>query len=342
MIMRNIVKHTAGILPFKLLLNFVKPKLVAPFYHIVSSNTPPHLQGLYSVIRPEQFIKDLDFLLKYFAPITSDELPLILSGEKSFSKPALFLSFDDGLSEIETVVAPILQQKGVPATFFVTPNFVGNNDMLYRFKINLVSQSIRASDVFNDFQKYILRERGKEIKSLRCADVYLFMLNYNDSTHIEQIAKVVGLNFADYLSSNKPYLTYESLLNLTNLGFNIGAHSLNHPLFSDLALKDQIEEIEGSVKWINRYFPNQPKLFAFPFTDFGVEPNLFRHFLVDNPHLVDIFFGTAGYKPTNSVKFIHRISMDDRVFNAKRIIKGELFYFLAKSLVGKQKANLPI
>jgi peptidoglycan/xylan/chitin deacetylase (PgdA/CDA1 family) len=340
--MKSILKHSSDFFPFQLLSKIVRPKLVAPFYHIISSTTPLHLKGLYNVVEPQQFISDLDFLLKNYIPITYQDIPSILKGEKSYSKPAFFLSFDDGFSEIESVVTPILIKKGVPATFFVTPNFVGSNDMLYRLKINLVSQTIKEELRFQVFKKYIFEEKGVIIKNYKCAVEFLFNLNYNESVFIEQIANVVGLNFPEYLKTNKPYLDLNSLLDLESKGFTIGAHSLNHPLFSDLTEGEQIKEVRDSVEWIRKNIPNQPKLFAFPFTDYGISSNLFKYFFTENPNLVDVFFGTAGYKPTNSNRFLHRIPMENSALSAKRIIKGELFYYLAKSFVGKHKAYLPL
>jgi peptidoglycan/xylan/chitin deacetylase (PgdA/CDA1 family) len=126
------------------------------------------------------------------------------------------------------------------------------------------------------------------------------------------------------------------------MGFTIGAHSQTHPNFVDISFNQQISEVEESITWIQNNIPNQPKLFAFPFTNFGLSKEFYSHFLVNEPNSLDMMFGTAGLKPTNSSKLVHRIPMEVQGHRAKQIIKGEFFYYLAKSLVGKHKEYLPI
>ena len=45
---------------------------------------------------------------------------------------------DDGLRENYDIIAPILKEKGVPATFFINSATLDNTDMLYRHKASLL------------------------------------------------------------------------------------------------------------------------------------------------------------------------------------------------------------
>jgi hypothetical protein len=61
-----------------------------------------------------QFEKELDFYLKYFKPVSLDEL----ISKKDSGKKIFHLSFDDGLKECAEIIAPILLKKGNSCNVF--------------------------------------------------------------------------------------------------------------------------------------------------------------------------------------------------------------------------------
>lgn len=345
--LKEIFTSVSSILPTRFLIsNALKGReyqqIVAPFYHLVSNEIPLHIKHLYPVISPEQFVADLDFLMRYFSPIDTNDLHYIIMGERKMPKHPLFLSFDDGFREVLTVVAPILKSKGIPATFFVTPAFVDNADMLYRCKISLIAEKVHEQG--NGFKlPEFLSSKWIGLSGKPKPFVERLMgLSYNDSELINRIAKELEVDFMQYLSDKKPYLALDEIKQLAEMGFTIGAHSLSHPNFADISLSQQINEVEESIRWIQNNVPNQPKLFALPFTNFGLLKEFYSHFLVNDSNPIDMMFGTAGLKPTNSSRFLQRIPMEVKGCNGKQIIKGEFFYYLAKSIIGKHKEYLPI
>jgi len=335
---RSVVKAISKPLPFGLIKSMVKPSLVAPFYHTVSDRLPLHLASLYRVFTPEQFQKHLLFYLKHFEPISAIDVPMVLSGQRKLKKAAIFLSFDDGFSEIHSVVEPILSKYSVPATFFVNPYFVDNKDMLFRCKLSLIANHFSATSSTNLFDA-ISRLTDKKITNEQQATKAILSLGYNQVDQIHSIATEVGIDFSDYLQKHKPYLTLSQLLDLSKKGYTIGGHSLSHPLFSEIPFERQIAEIQQSVDWVQSSIPNQPRLFAFPFTSFGADKRLYQHFIGNNPKL-DLMVGTSGYKPTANSRFVHRIPMENCNLGAKGQLKSELFYYLAKKLVGKHTDKL--
>ncbi len=336
--LKAFINNLSVVFPYQGLQQVVKPKVIAPFWHLVSPSSPAHVKHLYSVHTPERFRKDLDFFLRNFIPVDSKELLKVISGEKKLPKPAVFISFDDGFQEIKSVVAPILLEMGVPATFCVSPAFVGNHNMLYRCKLSLISDYILRKGF--DFNPSIISLKGgKRVVNRRELIKEFFKLGINDIDDIHRIASEVGVDFSSYLDSYKPYITIEDLKYLASKGFTIGAHSLNHPLFSDISAKEQVEEVEQSLQWVVENFTNQPNIFAFPFTNYGVNQELYQYFFVENPGKCDLMLGTAGYKPTSKHWLLHRIPMEENSSSASRILKGQFFYYICKLLINKHIDN---
>ena len=87
-------------------------------------NSFPYESSVWSVIK--------------YKPITTFELKKFITENSALPKNAFLLSFDDGLKEVFTTIAPILLKKGVPASFFINPCFIDNNELFYRYKISLL------------------------------------------------------------------------------------------------------------------------------------------------------------------------------------------------------------
>ncbi|HZJ73571.1 MAG TPA: polysaccharide deacetylase family protein [Perlabentimonas sp.] len=320
------------------LLKTAKPNIVSVFYHTVSSKPLPHLKHLYPVLSPQLFAQDINFLLKHFTPIDIHDLTYDTNTCKR-AKPGLLLSFDDGFREVFTEVLPILKSKSVPATIFVNPHFVDNKDMLYRCKVSLIIEKVSSLKKLPNIPNLSLSSQKVSASDFTN---WLKTLNQTDLSQIEKIATYLGVNFSEYLSKHRPYLSINQLKTMANEGFTIGAHSLNHPNFASLTVNEQVAQAEKSIQWVSENIPNQPKLFAFPFSSDGVSAEFFKHFIQYPSKECDMIFGTSGYKPTSSPKFMHRIPMEESNRTAQQIIKGELLYYLIKKMANRHKDNTVI
>jgi peptidoglycan/xylan/chitin deacetylase (PgdA/CDA1 family) len=88
---------------------------IALCYTVVSHESLAHVRPLHPYKNPAQFSSDLEFLAGGDAQV----------------------SFDDGLVECRTVVAPLLARYGQRATFFINTDVIDNKMMMYRHKLAL-------------------------------------------------------------------------------------------------------------------------------------------------------------------------------------------------------------
>ena len=107
----------SALLPFRWLTRCGGFKLIAPFYHLVSDDCPAHIKHLYPVVSPHDFAKDLDFMLKHYIPISAAEVPLVISGQNVCLSPPCTSPSTTDSARLHAVIAPILLEKGIPATF---------------------------------------------------------------------------------------------------------------------------------------------------------------------------------------------------------------------------------
>jgi peptidoglycan/xylan/chitin deacetylase (PgdA/CDA1 family) len=320
-------------IPFPVLQAFSSEKFIFPFYHLVAEKEPSYIRHLYPSVTPEQFVADLEFLLKYYQPASADDLKQYVGNGKRAWKKKFFLSFDDGLKECYEIVYPILKEKGIPAAFFINTGFVENPSMFFRFKTSLIIDKISNSTVEKKIREtagYLgISTSGKANLIRKVGN-----LAYSDTEKINHVAKILDIDFEKFLKEEKPYMTLDQIKKLDDEGFIIGSHSIDHPLFSELDEKIQKEQFEKSMKFVTSHFNPAILAFAFPFTDYGVNASFFEY--LNRSEKVEITFGTAGIKLDSSPKHIQRIPMEvGNRKGASRIVGSEYAYYWLKSFFGR-------
>ncbi|WP_372648214.1 polysaccharide deacetylase family protein [Draconibacterium sp.] len=287
-----------------------------PFYHTVSNKPLPHILN-YPVIDEKQFKQELDFYLKYFKPISLEELT------KSPKPKSFHISFDDGLKECAEIVAPILIQKGIPASFFVNSGFVDNKELFHRYKASLIANKMRTQPDA-EAENY-LNENEVPLKDLLQAP-------FSKQEILDHAAELLEIDFQSFLETQKPYMTTSQIKDLHNKGFSIGGHSHKHPEFRKISQKKQLKEIKKSMKWVEENVNPKVKAFSFPFTDDGVSTNLIKK--IHDSEICDISFGTAGVKYDEIPNHFQRYPAE-QAGDLELNVKAEFLYFKLRKTIGK-------
>lgn len=290
--------------------------IIMPFYHTVSNKHLPHIKHLYNYRNTTEFKNELEFYLKYFTPISLSDL---INKNYKKDKNYFFLSFDDGLREVNDVIAPILLKKGIPATFFINTSFIDNKVLFHKFKASLI------------FDTYLNKNK---IKDNTVNNLDILNNKYTD-TELDKLAKMFNIDFSKFLQKQKPYLTTEQINKLIKQGFDIGSHSINHIEYNTLNAEEQNIETIESVEFLKHNFNLKNTSFSFPFTDYGIDLQFFEK-IKDS---VNITFGTAGIKLDNAPNNYQRIPIEEFNINAEKIVKAEYLYFILSKFVGKHRIN---
>jgi peptidoglycan/xylan/chitin deacetylase (PgdA/CDA1 family) len=314
---RFVSKQFGKLIPVQSLLKLNTP-VFQPFYHVVSNEKLPHILN-YNYRNTVQFEKELDFYLKYFKPVSLDEL----MSRKNSEQKIFHLSFDDGLKECAEIIAPILLKKGISATFFVNPGFVDNQKLFHKYKASLILN--RLYETSNPKVEHYLKEQNLQGKEILKASVL-------QENILDEVAGLLGVNFNDFLIKQKPYLTTEQIFKLKKQGFSIGAHSFNHPEFWQITGEEQLDEVKKSMDWLVEKINPEIKAFSFPFTDSGVSLKVLKS--LNSEKICDVTFGTAGIKYDELEFHLQRYPVEkngDFILN----LKAELVYFELRKLIGK-------
>ncbi len=311
------------------LLKISRQKLIAPFYHIVSDEPPPHIRHLYPVKTVRQFERDLDFLLRHYQSLDLPAFQSFVLQNRQPDKPSCFLTFDDGLRQFHEVIAPILLRKGIPAACFLNSAFIDNQDLFYRYKASLLAEHFLQNPELVSDQKVSAMLAAPNQNAVS----YLLSLSYREKQKLDDLASLTGYDFKEFLKVKKPYLTGEQIHELLKQGFHFGAHSVDHPEYRFLNFEEQIRQTKESLENICQHFGLSYKTFSFPFTDYGVSAQFFETIYRDQ--IADITFGCAGQKKELFDRHVQRISFEMAHLSAREIHNAELMYSFFRAFFGK-------
>ena len=319
---------------FSTVLSLHPVSCIFPFYHGVAQSTPAYAKHLYPMPTPEQFEKDLDFFLTHFTPISLQDL-LEAPGKKGpTQKPGFHLSFDDGLSLCADPIKSILLEKGIPATFFLNSDFVGNRDLFYRYKASLLIERILENHPAEEDWDQIGEILSVSVDSPTQLCKELKKVSYATRQVLDSIAPLLEVNFSHFLAEERPYLSESQIQELIDEGFTIGGHSVNHPLYYELPEEKQIEQSLQSVDYVCKRFALPYQVFAFPFTDYGVPRPVFESLYAGG---IQASFGTAGLKQDVFSTHYQRIPMEKWPYSARGVLSKAFGLYFPKALLGKHR-----
>ena len=315
-------------LPFRLVRSAVRTTIFCPFYHCVTDTPGDHVKHLFPIRSSRTFQADLELLARSFTPVTLNDLIAHAREDRAVPPRAMFLSFDDGLREIADEIAPVCRKVGVPATFFVNSASLDNRFLCFRNKASLLIESLSRSGSSSIREVARLIGLPDDASSDNVIQ-RIATARVADSPILDAIAPVVGADFATFLRRNRPYLATQEIQTLRTQGFEVGAHSIDHPHYADLTLPEQVRQTEDCATDLKARFGLKRISFAFPFTSDDVGQQFFEEMFGRN--IVDLIF-CVGSMPANHPRILQRMWMEtDAHMPARRMIQ----HFYARELSGQ-------
>jgi peptidoglycan/xylan/chitin deacetylase (PgdA/CDA1 family) len=293
----------------------------------------PHIVNLYKFRTVSQFKNDMDVFLRFYRPLSFQDFLLCLEQSQTPARNTFMLTFDDGLRECYEVVAPILKEKGIPATFFLCSAFVDNKEMAYDFKKALLASALknrRMTPAQDGQVRAVLEGVGLNTPDLGAA---VLLVDYLRRPVLDQIAALLECDFKSYLETVQPYLTSEQVIELLKMGHAVGAHSVDHPRYSDLPLAEQIYQTRASVEFVKKRFAPGYGAFSFPHSDANVTNEFFKE--VFSTGEVDVCFGNQGFLQDSVPRNVQRSSMEKTSMSAEGILGKSLARRFIKRMRGQ-------
>ncbi|MGD0278395.1 MAG: polysaccharide deacetylase family protein [Smithella sp.] len=317
----KVANYILPYVPLSLLCGRVRINPIIGYYHLVSDEDVACIKHLHPYKNVAQFKDDLDFISRKFVPLNLTDFLEHLKTGQALPDNAFLLTFDDGYRESYDIIAPILMEKGIPATFFISSAFVDNKTMSHNHKASLIIERLKTSKSSSLIKKTkeVLKMHGYQ--STNCEKCILD-IEYRHRIVLEEIAGSISIDYRDYLAEHKPFLTSGQIKEMVKKGFAIGAHSIDHPLYSALSLDQQLHQTNSSISFVREKFGLNYGAFAFPYNDYDISNDFFN--AAHKTGLADVFFGTAGIMADRKNNRFQRFGLEWNNHPAEKIVPLQL------------------
>jgi peptidoglycan/xylan/chitin deacetylase (PgdA/CDA1 family) len=180
--------------------------------------------------------------------------------------PSVIVTFDDGYKDFLTDAYPILVKYGIPATLFVTSEYVGGNLLYWWDEISSYIKQNKAKflnlDEIGKFELLSLNSKMRAIEVI--ADKLTHLDEGKRRQAVSDICRKLDTKKSTDFKSQH-YVTWEDLREIDRTNFEIGAHSRSHPNLRRLSDRKLVEEIVESKNDIEKEIKRPVDLFAYPY-----------------------------------------------------------------------------
>ena len=244
-----------------LIWKYQNPAII--YFHMISEKVHPYYP--HDTINPDDFRDQIKFLKKHFNIIS---LPEAIEREESNNSPknSLVLTIDDGFKECYSVIAPILKEEKIPATFYLIEDCIDNRNMMWLHQLEYLQQTL-SEERKNDVIKAFLNKTNNNSKSYSNIPEIAKEWNMKDKDKFTDIIWNLSVkeSNSEWLQQHQPYMSTQQIQELISAGFTIGSHSASHPSCDLLNFYELEDEIIGSCKRISDKLGIEIKYFSYPF-----------------------------------------------------------------------------
>jgi peptidoglycan/xylan/chitin deacetylase (PgdA/CDA1 family) len=229
---------------------------VLGLHRVLTDEQRSHATSLAAMsIRAETFRRMLAYLQRNYELISLQHL--IAEEFPANGKPLCLLTFDDGWEDNYTTAREILQEFGIRPLIFIATGLIGSGATFWE---ETLLNSMR-SDNTSDFLPQLLSELRIPRKSITPEQLVDALKRMPEAERAPILCKFLG---KDVAVGGNQMMTWEQLARLKDLGFDFGAHTVNHPLLCYERDQTVLRELSVSKETLEEKLGISIHAFAYP------------------------------------------------------------------------------
>jgi len=215
------------------------------------------------------FRKQARYLAENFTTMTTSELVKRQSESPSKLNNVAIITVDDGYVDFYDIAFPILKEFGLTATFYVTTGFIAGDTWLWTDQLHWMFREKGASAEeiqLNEFYLPAARNDNRTwIERSYALNNHLLTLDDDEKWHaLARIAENWKLVVPkDPVSEYQP-CRLSQLKEMQDYGIEIGGHTVNHPILTNVSTELAYKEIRASLNYLNDNLGTMPRSFCYP------------------------------------------------------------------------------
>ena len=230
------------------------------------------------------------------------------------------LTFDDGFRASYDLIAPMLSDENLLATFFINDNSIDNQQFMWRTALLYIQNNISNEQIHHALLD--IKATDKKINLRKLSNLWSMK---EKEIKLSQIWNRCGLPpMKSVLNNLKPYMTSQQIQALHQAGFEIGGHTFSHPFCNDLTIDELQKEIIESNDNLEKKLNISIRHFSYPFGNRpseDLENQLFKTTSLETILGIDY----KHHNKDNPLQW-NRIKMENTVFKTKFMMGVHRFF----------------
>ncbi len=215
--------------------------------------------------RIDDFNREIRFLKNNFDVVPLDQVVNRLKSGKKFKKPTVAITVDDGFKDNYDLLFPILRKYKVNVTIFLTTGVIGTEKRLWVGRLEkkfleTVRKEIRLDGIFKGVNFDISSIEKKRKVYLQVVSRLKNIDTSERDRYLQMIEKKLGTPQYD----TPTMLNWDEIREMHEANIHFGAHTVNHPILTNVSLDEAKKEILDSKIKIEQELGQPIRHFAFP------------------------------------------------------------------------------
>jgi peptidoglycan/xylan/chitin deacetylase (PgdA/CDA1 family) len=231
------------------------------------------------VVTAPTFDRQLAFFKEHFDIIPLSSLLANGNAHGPSVRPRCVITFDDGWRDNYDVAFPILRHHDVPATIFVTTDFIGTDrafwhtELIYVLTHAELPRFLGREGMFRAYPGPVRRHLERLARIGRVASAHdvdpvietVKAMCDDDAIEglIQELTRAARLPRPPF-PERKLFLDWDQVREMAAAGIEIGSHGCSHRILTRLAPEEASEELLRSRADIERHLGRTVQHFAFP------------------------------------------------------------------------------
>lgn len=241
------------------------PSAAILMYHSVLPD-PSQWVDTYGEIAHSELIfrAQMELLVREFRPISLEEAVQHIRSGNNLPRRSVVVTFDDGYADNCEVAMPVLNQAGVPATFYVTVDCVENKRLPWPSRLRFAFRNTKLC-AWSDSQGKKLPlnlPEEREAAFLSSCDACCQLSGAVQEDFVVRVERELEAKIP--CQQNSPMLSYEQMHALQRHGHIVASHTMTHPNMAYIKADDAVRELTESKRRLELNLETPIRHFSYP------------------------------------------------------------------------------
>lgn len=249
----------------RLVAEFARPSAAVLMYHSVQPDPSQYVDSLNGIIHSQSsFRLQMEMLARDYQPISLNELSTKLRTGSPLHARSVVITFDDGYSDNYEVAMPILNELGIPATFYATVDCIENRKLPWPSRLRWSFRKTRLASWKDAGEKVwtFSDPASREQAYLAACNDCCRLSGKMQDEFVHRFERELDAAVPDSLGSLM--MSVDQLKGLVRNGHMVGSHTMTHPNMAHVAEEEARNEFSESKVRLESMLGLPVKHFSYP------------------------------------------------------------------------------